>query len=540
MFIQNLLHRRGFYTTAAGLGIAIHFVLALTSEWIKSPTIDEYTYISTGYYYVKTGDFRLDRTHPPLIRLLIGLPLQFLSIREPDPHLEKWDDPISYQLGYFIGKEMLLEKGNSVQTLLLAARLPIILLSCGLAWIIFLWAKDLYGIGGGLISLFFYAFCPNLLAHAQLATLDLGISFFLVLAMFMMYRYTKFPTQVRLVWVGLTLGAALAAKVTALILIPVFAIALAWMGVQSQPSWREFPILPFCRRMGLLLVCALALLLLIYRYPFQPFYYIDTLQNVIAKSVSTGKGGLEVPGMPHRNYAFYLFGHYATSGWPYYYLAAAAVKTPLAVILALLVYLGIGKKRWGGLSDIFLVGTMFLLHGMAALNRVNIGLRHILPFYPLLYLYLGRIDELRTRRGGTVFLSGLAIWTIVSCAFTYPDFLSYFNEAVGGPQKGHLYLDDSNLDWGQDLGRLAQIQAQYPDEPMYIAQEYIFDPAAYGFSATPFKAEQIPSPPEGLVAISKQWAIRHRIQPRSPYYFNWLEKYQPIQTIGNSIWVFRF
>lgn len=520
--------------------IALHFVLLCASSRVKSPTIDEYTYVASGYYYVRTGDFRLDRTHPPLIRLLSGIPLQFLSIHAPSPQLEKWDTPASYELGYYLGKEMLLQSGNDVKKILFAARLPIMLLSCALGFLLYVWGTQLYGAAGGLTVLFLYVLCPNMLAHAQLATLDLGISFFMALALYAMARYAQSPGRIHLAFCGIAVGAALAAKVTALLLLPIFLAALAWILYTPERSMRSFPWGRFAMQSGVLLGCSLVVLLLLYGYPFKPFYYWDTLQNVFQKSFSGGRGGEDIPGMPHRNYAFYLMGNYSTEGWPYYYLVAAAVKTPLAIFATLVLYLSIGPRRWRGLPDFLMVGAIALIHLMAAFNRVNIGLRHVLPFYPLLYLYMGRVAELGSRRYWRSTLLILGLGYALTCAWIYPDFLSYFNEAAGGPSQGYKYLDDSNLDWGQDLGRLAAVQRQYPQEPFYIAQDYIFDPAAYGFSAKPFHQEQIPSPPQGIVAVSKQWAIRHRIQKRSPYYFDWLEKYRPVGEVGRSIWIFKF
>jgi hypothetical protein len=37
-----------------------------------------------------------------------------------------------------------------------------------------------------------------------------------------------------------------------------------------------------------------------------------------------------------------------------------------------------------------------------------------------------------------------------------PIVLAYFNELAGGPDGGEEWAGDSNLDWGQDLKRLAQ------------------------------------------------------------------------------------
>ena len=520
--------------------ILVHFTLGVTSAWIKSPTVDEYTYIATGYLYVTTGDFRLDRTHPPLIRLLIGWPLRFIPITLPPLQMEKWDTPDSYFLGYRLGWEMLLGGANDWRKILFLARLPILLLSCGLAGLVYLWGKKLYGTAGGLTSLFLYAFCPNLLAHGRLATMDLGSCFFMCLALFMLYRYTERQTTLRFLLAGMALGGALAAKVTALLLIPVYVMALVWMQASATGSLRRIPLVPFAKNTFAMGLIAWLTLLAVYGYPFKPFYYLDTLQNVLGKSFTSGRGGEAVPGMPHRNYAFYLFGRYSTEGWPYYYLAAAAVKTPLPVLLGLLLCLSYGSRRWRGLPDGLLVGTMVLLHAAAAFNRVNIGLRHVLPFYPMLYLYLGRLGELSGSRIGRRTLVLLAAWYILGNLWIYPDYLAYFNEAVGGPRQGHRYLDDSNLDWGQDFARLAAIQDAYPNEPLIIASEWYIQPGVFGLRARRMREEEIATPPSGIVAVSKHYAVRHRIFPRSPSYFNWLEQYEPVAEVGHSIWIFRF
>lgn len=518
----------------------MHFILAFTSAWVKSPTIDEYTYISTGYLYVKTGEFRLDRTHPPLIRLLIGLPLQLLDIKQPALRMDEWDDPISYELGYVIGSDMLLLQRNNIQQILIFSRLPVMLLSCLLAWLLFYWGRELYGASGGLVVLFLYCFSPNILAHARLATLDLGASFFIVLALFSVYLYIKSPNLLRLCISGIALGAALLAKATALILLPIYFVALIWVLVRSIKSIYDFPVVECVKRITLLFFCVLITLFLAYGYPFKPFYYLDTLSNVFTKSLSSGKGGAMIPGMPHRHYAFYLLGNYSTDGWPYYYLVAMAVKTPLAVFVSLGIFLAFGRRRWRGATDALIIGTIVILHTLAVFNRVNIGLRHILPFYPLMFLYLGRVADLNHKRIWAVVLSALAIWYAASCVSIYPDFLSYFNLAAGGPDNGHELLDDSNIDWGQDLGRLASIKEEYPGEDLYIAHQWLFLPTPFGFDARLLKKEQILSPPKGIVAVSKHWAIRHRISQRSPDYFDWLDRYEPIGEVGHSLWLFRF
>ncbi len=520
--------------------VLAHLVLGLTSAWQKSPTTDEYTYIASGYLYYQEGwDLRLDRTHPPLVRMFIGAPLAFYKPWMPPLQKEKWDTRQSYTLGYQIGWEMLLRGKNEVKPLLFWARLPILLLSCGMALVIFFWAHALYGVWGGLLSLCFYCFSPNLIAHARLATVDLGLCFFFLTTLYFYYRYEK-SNKRRDVWLtGIFMGFAFAAKVTALLILPIIVISFLWKRIclpnhNFKTNWNKAFI-----DLALIIGCSILVLCMVYGYPIRPFYYGDTLANVFYKSFHTGQGDLDIPGMPHLNHAFYLFGNYSTEGWPYYYLAAILVKTPLPYFFALLVILIFSRQRWMGWPDMIIISVILLYMGAATFNRVNIGLRHILPVYPLLFVYLGRLALMKPHRIFRVLTILTVCWLIGVNGMIYPDYLAFFNAACGGPNQGQYYLDDSNIDWGQDLGRLKQIKDEYPDQPLYVATNWMFNAEVFGFKAQRFQADQIASPPNGIVAVGKHWAIRQRIHQRSPHYFDWFEKYTPITNVGHSIVVYR-
>src|SRR5439155_5938092 len=58
--------------------------------------------------------------------------------------------------------------------------------------------------------------------------------------------------------------------------------------------------------------------------------------------------------------------------------------------------------------------------------------------------------------------------------------LSYFNELVGGPREGWRWLVDSNLDWGQDMKRLARYLAARGEPPVKLAYFGLGDPSRYG------------------------------------------------------------
>ena len=67
------------------------------------------------------------------------------------------------------------------------------------------------------------------------------------------------------------------------------------------------------------------------------------------------------------------------------------------------------------------------------------------------------------RRWVPVVVAMLVALVAVSSLRTFPYYLPYANEAFGGPAATARHLHDSNVDWGQDLGRLAdQLRERYP------------------------------------------------------------------------------
>lgn len=118
--------------------------------------------------------------------------------------------------------------------------------------------------------------------------------------------------------------------------------------------------------------------------------------------------------------------------------------------------------------------AMFLfviIYGLYSVTSpLNIGVRHLLPIMPLIYILTavglkGFVQEsgnpssraqLATGQGRILklgLIGALVLWFLVSVGRAYPHYLSYFNEVIG-TDNGWRYVTDSNYDWGQDLKRL--------------------------------------------------------------------------------------
>ena len=77
----------------------------------------------------------------------------------------------------------------------------------------------------------------------------------------------------------------------------------------------------------------------------------------------------------------------------------------------------------------------------------------------------------------------LGLWYIVGTLGVFPNYLTYFNEFIGGPKNGYQYLVDSNLDWGQDLIALREWQRANNVTDLHLAYFGTARPEAYGVSA---------------------------------------------------------
>jgi hypothetical protein len=132
-----------------------------------------------------------------------------------------------------VGSALIAQDGPD--RVLAPARLPLILLSGILGLLLFLWGRQIVGEIAALAAVFLYALDPTLLAHSFLATMDVGLAVFTLLFFFALWDYLSRPSNWRLVWCGLALGAVLAVKFSAVFLLPV-AAALLWIAVKRPPA----------------------------------------------------------------------------------------------------------------------------------------------------------------------------------------------------------------------------------------------------------------------------------------------------------------
>jgi len=160
---------------------------------------------------------------------------------------------------------------------------------------------------------------------------------------------------------------------------------------------------------------------------------------------------------------------------------------------------------------------------------INIGVRHILPVYPLLSITAAHgVASLwqahRARWAARGLVAVLLAWLLLASALVHPDYLAYFNELAGG--HSDRIVVESDLDWGQDLQRLSAELRRRGITQVAIAY---FGTARLDQPGLPKHTRLAPHQrASGWIAIS----LTHlRAQPG----YHWLLQHQPVATIGRSI-----
>jgi hypothetical protein len=251
----------------------------------------------------------------------------------------------------------------------------------------------------------------------------------------------------------------------------------------------------------------------------------------------------------------FLWGRISHQGWWYYYLAALAIKTPIALQLLLLLAIytsfhtikpstQIHGERTRLYDDFFLIIPPLLLLLAVSAVSVQLGMRYALPVLPFVFVFAGRLAPvMRLERrlfSGIAFLS--VVWYVLSSISIHPHYLAYFNEYVGGPANGYTYLLDSNLDWGQDLKGLGNYMEARDIEKVKLAYFGTTELKCCGISSEPISDQDLASLEEGkftrgVFAISAS-LLQGLYLPGDRDRYEWFRDRTPTAQIGYSIFVY--
>jgi len=502
--------KQGWIAAAVAALLALHAVLALTAVREKSVTTDEIFHVTGGYLYDRFGDFRIHPDNGILPQRVHGWAALAAGAKPPSLAGEDWRtsdlQAMSHRFFY--------DSGQDHAPLLSGARAAnLLLFGLGAGLVVFFWARALAGPIAGLAALGLHAFSPTLLAHAPLATSDLAAAGLL-------------PASVGLFWWQLQGGAGRAAisagvfglaclaKFSAVLLVPAF-LLLAGLHLLRSAT----PAGAVRRTLVRLLAhgaAAAAIIWAAYGFRYSAFapdtppaaHFVRDWDWMLpqlgwqAPVVGLAREWRLLPegflfGYTHTFVAAqarsaFLAGDHSVTGWVSFFPLAFLWKSTPAELASLLLAAAVAGWRrrrltawWPRLAPLAVWAALY--GGAALASHLNIGHRHLLPLYPLLFIGAGvAVARLGVAVRTRAVLAGLLVaGQAVSAAAVRPDYLAYFNTLAGGPANGRHLLVDSSLDWGQDLPALKRwLDAAAGAETVHLAYFGSGRPEYYGIRAT--------------------------------------------------------
>jgi hypothetical protein len=169
----------------------------------------------------------------------------------------------------------------------------------------------------------------------------------------------------------------------------------------------------------------------------------------------------------------YFFGKDYARASRWYFPAAFIIKSTLPFLILLgLTIVVVLRGRWQMRREIvFLIVPPLFIFLLSSSSDLGIGYRHLFPMFPMLYILIaGCAAYVVSKKPKLIYgFAVLLLWQFITTVAARPGLLAYANEAWGGPSKTHLYLSDSNTDWGQQLRAVKDYLGAHPSQPCYFA-----------------------------------------------------------------------
>jgi len=187
------------------------------------------------------------------------------------------------------------------------------------------------------------------------------------------------------------------------------------------------------------------------------------------------------------------------------------------------------RKRFS-INEYFVIIPLLVYFLVALRSNLQIGIRHLIPIYPLCFMISARSIEFFKYKLYKVIIIASCTWLVLGTLIIWPNFLSYFNEIAGGPDQGWRYLRDSNIDWGQDLPSLSKYLKGNGINEVTLKYFGEDSPKEYGINAISFAESEYVEPKDKLYAISVQYLDSVK----------WTKDYIPDAKAGYSIFIYDF
>jgi hypothetical protein len=589
--------------------LATFAALAYLAAAAKSPTYDEPLHALGAWQHLHQHDFRVNPEDPPLWHYWAALPNGPAAIRA-DVSSQLYRDvatDIAEQWHYTV-QTLYRTEGNDGDTFILRSRVMMLIVAIALGVVIAWFAWQLAGPVAAVVATALYGLDPNFLGHAALVKNDVALSLVTLALAWAIWRAGRRVTVMNVIAISLLCVAALTVKFSGLLLGPVAAILLLARAGMKKP-WNCFgrEVTTRGRQFKLAARVCFAAAVVSYvgvwacygfRYRATPDPAINlnmprllaytaiaeatAKQNRVPTTIQTDSWtppwAVRVIVRLHELHALpqawlfgllhtyqgalarptFLNGRLSQTGWWYYFPATMAYKSSLTLIAASLAAAIFAiktlrrrnfdfEKTWQSLC-LSLPPMLYLLVAMK--SNLNLGLRHVLPVYPFLFIAIGIVaTRLYARRAVLTnrILLILLLPLLAEALLTFPNYIAFFNAASGGPRGGIKLLSDSNLDWGQDLKLLAEWRQKNPRGRLHLSYFGTADPWAYGIEnyinfpgGYKFGAEYRLSNETGVLAVSATMLQGVYQTNEFRQIYDVVRTLEPFEVLGGTIYLYHW
>ncbi|MGD0300669.1 MAG: phospholipid carrier-dependent glycosyltransferase [Bryobacteraceae bacterium] len=529
---ESFLARRATWL-AVGL-VALASARIVSTYTIFSHTFDEPAHIACGMEWLEKHTYTYEPQHPPLTRVMTALLPKLFGAHGANQEL-MWDE----------GLAILFSRGTEDFNLALARLgiLPFFWITCWIAYSCTRWISG--SAAAAVLAVFLVSMTPTILAHAGLATTDMGLTAMLLLAIYSGWRWMEERVWWRAAAFGASTGLAVLSKFSMLAFFPSIAVValLIWLGFEYK-RLKLLPALLLERLPQALVAAAIAAVVIWAGYFFSFGKTVDFTFPVPAPELFSGID--EVKKHNATGHTTYLMGAVNNTGWPQFYAVALAVKTPLPILALGILGLALlfSRKQFGTRGWMVLSVVLGILIFSSFFSQIRIGTRHVLPVFVAFGIAGGCaavwLAQLPKRRG---LAQGLVALTLLLVAATslaaHPNYLAYFNVIAGG--KPEAFLVDSDLDWCQDTKRLAKKLKELGATEIYFNKFAPGDPEKlYGLPLIHPLDVNGARPGWNVVGLTalKLGLFGDTRYAYDPGFQFWPETSPPTERVGNSYWLF--
>jgi hypothetical protein len=496
----------------------------------KAPFIDDSIHIPAGYSYLLTHDFRLNQEHPPLIKLLSGLGVWATHARFPfdSPGWQQAATPRDPEDGMQkIAGAFFQMNADKFAQIVLYAKLPMLLIPLLLLLLVWWFTRQLFGSVAALIATLLTATEPNIIGNSIVVQNDVAAAFSLLLFVAALKKFLSQSRAIDALLLGTALGLGLITKYSLVPLLPacVLVVIVHWAKqlIRNNRSWIKVAS-QFC------LIFLVAYFILISSYAFQiKRIDADVSATIASWLYLTGTSAaifekflVHVPlWLPHyfiygidmvvqdsrEGRTAFLLGRVSETGWWYYFPIAFALKTTIPFLVTSLcgfvwaVVQVFARKRY---VLLYVLVPVICFLGLSMTSHMDIGVRHILPIFPLLAIASSgvicaaaqRLSQYRNALAPGFVLLLFVLPNLLISIFSYPNYLTYFSPLAGGSSAGWTKLSDSNVETGQEVKPLARYLLAHGENRvtgMLIGGEFL---NYYGVGFLEFPGWDIPDEPD--------------------------------------------